>query len=163
MAGRVHDACGQRGQDPGAGQQRAASLHGLRRLSHLSALFVHTCFLRLLELEHRLLPREIHSYHILCSGWVHHLLGLSCFQGGSRRSEANRCTARHESTLRGRCPRPLAEHTARRGHLAPFAGGKGRDPRNRAHGNPLKYSCLKHPMDRVAWRATVCRVAKSRT
>ena len=31
------------------------------------------------------------------------------------------------------------------------------------HGNPLKYSCLKNPMDRGAWRATVHRVAESDT
>ena len=31
------------------------------------------------------------------------------------------------------------------------------------HGNPLQYSCLENPMDRGAWRATVHRVAKSRT
>ena len=30
------------------------------------------------------------------------------------------------------------------------------------HGNPLQYSCLKNPMDRGAWRATVQGVAKSR-
>ena len=29
------------------------------------------------------------------------------------------------------------------------------------HDNPLWYSCLKNPMDRGAWRATVHRVAKS--
>ena len=28
---------------------------------------------------------------------------------------------------------------------------------------PLQYSCLKNPMDRRAWRTTVCRVAKSWT
>lgn len=105
MAGRVHDACGQRGRAPGAGQQRAVSLHGLRRLSRLSTLFAHTCFLRLLELDCRLLPRETHSYDMLHSGWVHHPLRLSCFQSGSRRSEANRCVARHESTLWSRRPR----------------------------------------------------------
>ena len=27
--------------------------------------------------------------------------------------------------------------------------------------NPLKYSCLKNPMDRGAWQATVHRVSKS--
>ena len=27
--------------------------------------------------------------------------------------------------------------------------------------NPLQYSCLGNPMDRVAWQATVRRVAKS--
>ena len=31
------------------------------------------------------------------------------------------------------------------------------------HGDPLQYSCLKNPMDRGAWRATVHRVAKSQT
>ena len=31
------------------------------------------------------------------------------------------------------------------------------------NGNPLQYSCLENPMDRGAWRATVHRVAKSRT
>ena len=30
------------------------------------------------------------------------------------------------------------------------------------HGNPLQY-CLENPMDRGAWWATVCRVAKSWT
>ena len=30
-------------------------------------------------------------------------------------------------------------------------------------GNPLQYSCLKNPMDRGAWKATVHRVAKSQT
>ena len=29
--------------------------------------------------------------------------------------------------------------------------------------NPLQYSCLKNPMDRGAWRATVHRVAQSQT
>ena len=31
------------------------------------------------------------------------------------------------------------------------------------HGNPLQYSCLKNPMDRGAWQATVHKVTKSRT
>ena len=31
------------------------------------------------------------------------------------------------------------------------------------HGSPLQYSCLKDPMDRGAWRATVHSVEKSRT
>ena len=31
------------------------------------------------------------------------------------------------------------------------------------NGNPLQYSCLGNPMDRGVWRATVLRVAKSRT
>ena len=31
------------------------------------------------------------------------------------------------------------------------------------NGNPLQYSCLENPMDRVAQQATVCGVAKSQT
>ena len=31
------------------------------------------------------------------------------------------------------------------------------------HGNPLQYSCLENPMERGAWQATVCEVAKSWT
>ena len=38
----------------------------------------------------------------------------------------------------------------------------GRSPGGQ-HGNPLQYSCLENPMDREAWRATVCRVSMSRT
>ena len=40
--------------------------------------------------------------------------------------------------------------------------GLGRFPVG-GHGNPPQYSCLENPMDRGAWRATVHRVAKSRT
>ena len=36
-------------------------------------------------------------------------------------------------------------------HLSP---GLGRSPGG-GHGNPLQYSCLKNPMDRGAWWATV--------
>ena len=38
--------------------------------------------------------------------------------------------------------------------------GSGESPKG-GHGNPVQYSCLKNPMDRGAWRATVHRVAKS--
>ena len=38
----------------------------------------------------------------------------------------------------------------------------GRSPGGE-HGNPLQYSCLKNPMDRGAWQATVHGVAKSQT
>ena len=31
------------------------------------------------------------------------------------------------------------------------------------HGNPLQYSCLEKPMDRVTWWALVRRFAKSQT
>ena len=40
--------------------------------------------------------------------------------------------------------------------------GWGRSPGG-GHGNPLQYSCLENPMDKRDWRATVHRVAKSRT
>ena len=40
--------------------------------------------------------------------------------------------------------------------------GLGRSP-GRGHGNPLQYSCLENPMDRGAWWATVCGVAKNQT
>ena len=37
--------------------------------------------------------------------------------------------------------------------------GLGRSP-GVGNGNPLQYSCLENPMDRGAWKATVCRVAE---
>ena len=40
--------------------------------------------------------------------------------------------------------------------------GSGRSPGER-HGNLLRYSCLKNPMDRGAWWATVHGVTKSQT
>ena len=40
--------------------------------------------------------------------------------------------------------------------------GSGRSPRGE-YGNPFQYSCLKNPMDRGTWWATVHRVAKSLT
>ena len=48
---------------------------------------------------------------------------------------------------------------------ARYAGsipGSGRSPEE-GLGNPVQYSCLENPLDRVAWRATVHRVAKSQT
>ena len=40
--------------------------------------------------------------------------------------------------------------------------GLGRSPGGE-QGNPVQYSCLENPMDRVAWQATVHRVANSQT
>ena len=40
--------------------------------------------------------------------------------------------------------------------------GLGRSPGG-GHGNPLQYSCLENLMDRGAWWATVCGVAKRQT
>ena len=40
--------------------------------------------------------------------------------------------------------------------------GLGRSPGG-GNGNPLQYSCLKNPMDRECWQATVQRDAKSQT
>ena len=39
--------------------------------------------------------------------------------------------------------------------------GSGRSS-GEGNGNPLQYSCLEHPMDGGAWRATVHGVTKSR-
>ena len=40
--------------------------------------------------------------------------------------------------------------------------GLGRSPGG-GHGSPLQYSGLENPMDRGAWRATVCGIAESDT
>ena len=40
--------------------------------------------------------------------------------------------------------------------------GSRRSP-GEGNGNPLQYSCLKNPMDRRAWRATIHRVTKNQT
>ena len=40
--------------------------------------------------------------------------------------------------------------------------GLGRSPGG-GHGNPLQYSCLKNPMERGAWQATVHGVTESWT
>ena len=40
--------------------------------------------------------------------------------------------------------------------------GPGRFP-GEGNGKPLQYSCLRNPMDRAAWEATVHGVAKSQT
>ena len=40
--------------------------------------------------------------------------------------------------------------------------GLGRSP-GEGNGNPLYYTCLKNPIDRGAWRATLHRVTKNRT
>ena len=40
--------------------------------------------------------------------------------------------------------------------------GSGRSP-GEGNGYPLQYSCPENPMDRGAWRATVCGVTKSQT
>ena len=54
---------------------------------------------------------------------------------------------------------PPANAAVRHVDLIPESG---RSPGG-GHGNPLQYSCLENPMDRGAWRVTVCRVAKSCT
>ena len=37
------------------------------------------------------------------------------------------------------------------------------DPLEKGNDSPLQYSCLENPMNRGAWWATVCGVAKSQT
>ena len=46
-------------------------------------------------------------------------------------------------------------------NLPAMIPGSGRSP-GEGNGNPFQYSCLKNSMDREAWWATVCGVAKSR-
>ena len=55
---------------------------------------------------------------------------------------------------------PLAN--ARDPRDADLIPGLGRS-HGEVNGNPLQYSCLKNPMDRRAWWATVQRVAKIQT
>ena len=55
----------------------------------------------------------------------------------------------------------MRESAFNAGDLGSFRG-LGRCP-GEGNGNPFKYSCLENPMDRGAWRATVCGVAKSQT
>ena len=40
--------------------------------------------------------------------------------------------------------------------------GSGRPPGG-GNGNPLQYSCLENPMDRVAWQVTIHRETESDT
>ena len=53
------------------------------------------------------------------------------------------------------------ESTCNVGNLG-LIPGLGRSPGG-GHGNPFQYPCLKNPMDRGAWRATVHGVTKSQT
>ena len=53
----------------------------------------------------------------------------------------------------------VKEHAGNVGDLGSIPG-LGRNP-GEGHDNPLQYSCLKNPMDRGAWQATVHGVAKS--
>ena len=53
------------------------------------------------------------------------------------------------------------ESACNAGNLGSISG-LGRSPGG-GNGNPLQYSCLKNPMDREAWWATVHSVAKSWT
>ena len=50
------------------------------------------------------------------------------------------------------------ESTCNAGDLGSVPG-LGRSPGG-GHGHPLQYSCLENPIDRGAWRATVCWVVR---
>ena len=56
----------------------------------------------------------------------------------------------------------IKNHLQYRRHGFNSTPGSGRSPGG-GHGNPLQYSCLKNPMDRGAWQATVHGVSKSWT
>ena len=53
------------------------------------------------------------------------------------------------------------EYTCNAGDVGSNLGSE-RSPEER-NGKPLQYSCMKNPMNRRAWRATVYSVAKSLT
>ena len=55
----------------------------------------------------------------------------------------------------------MVKDPAKAGDVA-LIPGSGRSP-GEGNGNPLQYSCLKNPMDRGAWQATVHGTAKSPT
>ena len=52
----------------------------------------------------------------------------------------------------------MQESAFNAGDLGSFRG-LGRSP-GEGNGNPFKYSCLKNPMDRGAWQATVYGVSR---
>ena len=56
----------------------------------------------------------------------------------------------------------MARNLSARQETPGLIPGLGRSP-GEGNGNPLQYSCLKNPMDRRAWWATVHGVAKSWT
>ena len=61
------------------------------------------------------------------------------------------------------CTKPRGSVVKNSPAIAGDAGwipGSGRSPGG-GNGNPLQYSCLENPMDRGAWRATVCGAVKS--
>ena len=57
--------------------------------------------------------------------------------------------------------RPANARDIRDSRDAGLISGSGRFPGG-GRGNPLQYSCLKNPMDREAWWATVHRVTRVR-
>ena len=59
------------------------------------------------------------------------------------------------------CSSVSKESTCNVGDLS-LIPGLGRSPEG-GHGNPHQHSCLENPMDRGAWWAAVCGVAKSWT
>ena len=55
----------------------------------------------------------------------------------------------------------IKESACNMGDLGSIPGaGRSSGEKN---GNPLQYSCLKNPMDRGAWQATICGITKSWT
>ena len=58
--------------------------------------------------------------------------------------------------------RNLPANSGDKRNIVPSIPGSGRSPEE-GHGHPLQYSCLKNPIDRGAWRATVYMVTKTWT
>ena len=67
-------------------------------------------------------------------------------------------TAAHHSTV-GFPYRSVGKETACNAEDQALIPGSGRSP-GEGNGNPLQYSCLKNPMDRGGWWATVHGVAR---
>ena len=56
----------------------------------------------------------------------------------------------------------VKNHCQCRRHNRASIPGLGRSPRGE-NGNPLQYSCVENPMDKVTWPGTVNGVAKTQT
>ena len=101
--------------------------------------------------------------------FLFYVLGTLVMNTYSRISSMKSAQIRRNTYKTGlrKAPRPNAHSywTTKHGLLQPIFWGMMYLYRDiwGGHGNPLQYSCLENPMNREAWRATVHRVAQSRT
>ena len=78
--------------------------------------------------------------------------------GGGTTPKGTKCTFSHTLEQYRKNPPANAGNPRDVGSIP----GSGRSP-GEGNGSPLQYSCLRNPMDRGAWQATVDGVAKSWT